>query len=187
MGLEKVIEEIGLSAKKAEQGALDEANKEAEAILSNAKKEAKSILNQASKKADAEVSAMKQRELSSLKLTLRRQLLNSRKQLIEEIRTEASQKIAELPNKEEVLSKLLKKAISELPEAKVVLVNSSDKALMKKLAPTLEVKELPSNHQGLIVEDAQGEVRVNYTFAPIMDRIFEEKLSETYNEVFGSA
>lgn len=186
MGLESVIEEIELSAKAAERSAIAEATADAKAITGKAMAEAKAMLSDAEKEAEHDASAMRQRELSALRLKLRRDLLNSKKQIAEQIHAEALKRLCSAGECSVLLKKLLERAQAQLPNAATAYVNKADSALLRKLAPNLKVKGLGNSEHGIILEDANGEIRVNYTVGPLLETLFSRKLADIYAEVFGS-
>ncbi len=184
MALEKVISEIGNEAHRRAEKNLAEARKEASKIISDAKKKADEAAENTRKELDAEIGAMKQRQASSTKIALKKEELSTKKEIMEKVSEKAREKISKLKDKEALAKKLLQQAKKELPNAKYYYCAEKDKPMFAKLAKGLSFKEPANILGGVILEDANGELMVNYSFDVILRKVLESEMKQIYGKVF---
>ena len=187
MALDNVVKEILEQAEGQSASIVDEGKADAKTLLQNAKAKAQeetSAYNTETAKLAAE---MKKMELSSLGLRLNKEYLNAKKAIIDEIYQTAEKKISKRPirEKEKVLKKLVARAEKELRSAKYYYSNSKDKAVIKKLFSKLKFKKTIDTLGGVILEDEDETVRVNYTFGVILNNVKEANLNDISKRTFG--
>ena len=181
MGLEAVKDEIIANARKQEEDLLAEAKKEADRII----KEAEGNVAAFREKTEAETKKLAEminrQEAASAELESKKLSLEAKKEAVEKVFEEARKIIERLSDRkrEEHMSKLLDKAKNDIEVAKVYC-NKKDAKLVKGL------KAEPAGIiGGLIAENADGTVRVDYSFDTILQDIKENELQKISKILFG--
>lgn len=181
MGLEAVKEEITRNAKQQESAMIAEARKEANKIM----KEAEAKVEELKAKTEAETKkateAIKRQALVSAEMESKKMVLEAKKQIIENVFSEAKKKLEALDDKkrEELIKKLLEKAKKEL-EIAYVYCNKRDIRFVKGL--TVEVADIAG---GLIGENKDKTIRLDYSFETLLDTINEKELQTINKLLFG--
>ncbi len=181
MGLEAVKDEILANAKEQEEALIAEARKEALSIM----KEAESRTAEFKEKTEAETKKLAEmisrQETASAELESKKLVLEAKKDSIEGVFEEAWKRVEKLSGRkrEEHMNKLLEKAKNDIEVAKVYC-NKNDAKLVKGF------KAEPSDIiGGLIAENADGTVRVDYSFDTILQDIKENELQKISKILFG--
>lgn len=126
MGLKKIINEIKQESKDECEKIIQEAKTKASEIIKDAELEAKNIRKKAEKDADLESDKMKERAESEYKLELNRKKLEVRQEIIENVISEARNRIINMPIDEyfDVLSKMIKSASH--PQSGEIIITRRD-------------------------------------------------------------
>jgi V/A-type H+-transporting ATPase subunit E len=181
MGLEEVKEEIISSAKQQEESLLAEAREQAKKITARAEKEISGIKENSNAEIKRMADIIKKQELASAELESKKMLLEAKKQLIESVFSDARKKISGLGAKtrEEHMKKLLEKAQNDIEVAKVYC-SKKDMHIIKEF--DTEAIEMLG---GIIAENKDGTVRVDYSFDTMLQGIKENKLQNISRILFG--
>ena len=181
MGLEAVKEEVIRTAKEQERVLLAEARKESNKIT----KEAERKIEEIKDKSEAEIKKMidttKKQELASAELENKKILLEAKKQIIDDVFIGAIRKLENLDDKkrETYMEKLLEKTKNDI-QVEYVYSNKKDSRFLKGFsAGTINVMG------GLIAENKEKTVRVNYTFEAMLQNIKESELQNISKILFG--
>jgi len=181
MGLEAVKDEIIANARKQEDVLIAEAKKEAESIM----KESQNRIAEFKEKAEAEtkklIETMKRQETASAELESKKLILEAKKEAIEGVFEEARKRVGKLSSKkmEEYMNRLLEKAKNDIEVAKVYC-SKNDARLVEGF------KAEPSGIiGGLIAENADETVRVDYSFETMLQNIKENELQKVSMILFG--
>ena len=180
MGLEAVKEEIIRSAKQQESAMIAEARKEANKIV----KEAEAKVEELKAKSEAETKkateAMKKQALASGEMESKKMILEARKQVIENVFSEAGKRLEALDDKkkEDLMKKLLEKAKKEL-EVAYAYCNKKDAKFLKGIGI-----EASSIIGGLIAENKERTIRVDYSFETLLETIKEKELQSINKLLF---
>ena len=183
MGLETVVKDI-MDAAQAEVTQLDsEADAEATAILDEAKQSAKKIMGESLAKAEDDIKKIRQQEISSANLEVKRTLLNARKDVLEKVYTQTEESIAAFsPEKnKELLTALLEKYGAS---GKRIYSNAESEEIVKELS-SLEYAGNIECLGGVIIENEDGTVRLDYTYDVILKSVNEQLLRQTSDILFG--
>ena len=181
MGLEEVKEEIIRHAKEQETALVAEARKEASKIT----KEAEKKIEEIKEKSEAEIKKMtdilKRQELASAELENKKMLLEAKKQIIEDVFIEAKKKLENLDDKkrEAHMKKLLEKTKNDI-QVEYVYSNKKDSKFLKGVT-TGNINIIG----GLIAENKEKTVRVDYSFETLLQNIKESELQNISKILFG--
>ncbi len=186
MSLDKLVDEV-----------LEQARQEAEKIVLDSKTEARKIISEAEKKANeiskafdeknsVLVSEMERKELSAAKLRANKDFFGARKEILNEINVLALEKISKISGEKrtQLLKRLGEKALKELDGAEFFYSNEKDKPIIQKFFPKLKFAGIIPSVGGIILENSQKNIRVNYTFEVLFDSIKGEYLNEIASRVF---
>lgn len=180
MGLEAVKDEIIGNAKSREESLLAEAREESSKIM----KEAEDKIEQFREKSDAEIKGiidvLKKQELASAELENKKMILETKKQLIENVFTEAKKKLDGLSTEKRraYIKKLFEKAKKDLGVVNVYC-NKKDLGFLKDSnAKTADIAG------GLIAENKDGTISVDYSFETLVQSIKESELQSINKLLF---
>ena len=181
MGLETVKGEIIASARKQEEALVAEAKMEAGRIM----KEAESKAAEFREKTEAEtmklISMIKKQESASAGLEIKKMALEAKKEAVEMVFEEAGKQIGKINERkrEEHMKKLLEKAKKDIDVAKVYCSKNDAKFLKGFKAEPADIIG------GLIAENADGTVMVDYSFGTMLEGIRENELPKISSILFG--
>ena len=180
MGLEAVKEEILNSAKEQANSLIAEARKEANRIARETEKKTEELQGKSDAETKKAFDTIKRQELASAELDNKKMLLGAKKQIIEAAFAEARKKLENLDDKkiEAIIKKLLEKAKNEIEIAKVYC-NKRDAKLVKGMS-----SQAIDIIGGLIVENKDGTVRIDYSFDTMLDSIKENELQNISKVLF---
>tara|TARA_Y100000310_G_scaffold318878_1_gene373436 strand:+ start:4124 stop:4663 length:540 start_codon:yes stop_codon:yes gene_type:complete len=179
MGLETVKEEIVRNARYQEETMLAEARQEAKNITDEAEKEAAAMKEKANAETKRIINTIKKQELASAELDNKKAVLEAKKQLIDAVFDDAEKKIGKLSNKESYMDKLLAKSKDDIDVANVYC-SKKDANLVKGY--NAEAVDMIG---GLIAENGDKTVRVDYSFDTMLQNIKENELQSVNKILFG--
>lgn len=180
MGLETVKEEIIREAKNQEQSLVEEARNETVRIINEAEKKVAEIKEKSNIETKRAMDIIKKQELASAELENKKMLLEAKKQLIEIVFSEVKGNIEKLDGRkrEEYIKKLLEKAKNDIKVA-----NSYCKEKDLKFLEGLNA-EAADVIGGLIAENKDKTVRVDYSFDTMLESLKENELQSISRILF---
>ncbi len=182
MGIEKVREEVLAKAKRQAAQIVAEANREAEAIMKSAVDKAEENRKKAVQEAERQISEERTRETSAAELEAAKMMLDIKKKLIEDVFEEAQRSLAKTAAQERRshIKRLIEKAKSQIDIHRVLCA--------EKDANSIEgYKSQPTGITGgIIAENKEGTVRVDYSYEAVMERAKEESLKDVAKTLFKS-
>ncbi|AKG91771.1 Archaeal/vacuolar-type H+-ATPase subunit E [Geoglobus ahangari] len=183
MPLEPIIEEIVRKGHQQVAEIKSSAEEEAEKIILEAKENAKEILKRAREEAEKEAERLRRQEISSINLEMKKEELNRKREVVENVYQMLVEKVANLDGKER--EELLKKLLSKYEgQDYVVYSNKKDEELVKKLTK-LEYAGNVDCIGGVVLESKDGEFRINLTFDTLLQEVYESKMKDIYEKLFG--
>jgi V/A-type H+/Na+-transporting ATPase subunit E len=183
MGLETVIKDI-MGAAQAEVNMINaDADAEVSQILDDARQTAKEIMGNRLAKAEDDIKRLRQQEISSANLEVKRTMLNARKEVLDTAYNNAVESIVSLP---EAKQEELLKAIIDNNESngKKIYSNKDSEELVKKLS-SLEYAGNINTIGGVVIENEDGTIRLDYTYDIILKNVNEQTLKQTSDILFG--
>jgi len=173
MGLETVVKDI-VDAANAEVSRIKaETDAEVLQIIEEAKDEAKRIMGK----------RMKQQEISSANLEVKRTLLNARKGTLEEVYDRSFEVISSLPEaKDKELLKII--LMNNESKGKRIYSNAKSEKLVRELS-SLEYAGNINCAGGVVIENEDGTIRLDYTYDVILKGVNEQFLKQTSDILFG--
>lgn len=180
MGLETVKAEILNNAKMQAAGIVAEARKEASRLVKGAEKKIEELKEESEAETKKTLDLIKRQSLASADMENKKMLLEAKKQVIDAVFADAGKKLETLDDKkrEEVIKKLLEKAKGDI-EIAHVYCNRKDAKFLKALNPE------PLNITGgIIAENKQKTVRVDYSFEVMLQSVKETELQNINKLLF---
>jgi len=141
-------------------------------------------LEEENKKFHSYLEQLENRELASAKLEAKKYLFDAKKQLLAEAYTQSWDAITSFSGSERTvfIKALLAKAKKEL-DFKQVYCNSQDKNAVTSVVNTVSLKVQPIEG-GIIVENNDGTVKVDYSFETIFEQIKETSMQNVAKTLF---
>ncbi|HIK00218.1 TPA: hypothetical protein H1016_01625 [archaeon] len=187
------LEEVELDIKKRIESKVDAiknaAEKEAAQILDNSKTRVRELKQQRDLEIQKLEAELKNRETAAANLSARKLKMDAKKEAIESVYLRIKEKLTALEqNKREgILSALIGEAVHELHGAKHVFCNSSDRDLAEKIAKKngLLISGTIDCEGGVVVENSDHTVRVDYTYEMLLEIFRKESLKDISEQLFG--
>ncbi len=183
MPLEPIIEEIIRKGHQQVAEIKSSAEEEAEKIILEAKESAKEILRRAREEAEREAERLRRQEISSINLEMKKEELNRKREVVEKVYEKLVEKVSSLDGGER--EKLLKKLLEKYEGQDYVVYSSKrDEELVRKLTK-LEYAGNVDCIGGVVLESRDGEYRINLTFDTILQEVYESRMKDIYEKLFG--
>ncbi len=181
MGLEEVKEEIIRNARKQEEELLAEAREQARKVLDEAGKKVEELREKSEAETKKLIELIKKQETASAELEAKKMMLEAKKSIIDKAFSGVRQKLEKLaPNKRgEFMQALLSRAEKEIDIGIIYCSRKDAKAL--KGYSTKDAGMLC----GLIAENKDGTIRVDYSFDTLLQSINENELQNIHKMLFG--
>ena len=185
MGLDEVKKDIIDEAEAQVKEILLKASKEADNIIKEADANAEKLSKQDHAQMMKDLIAYEKREMALANLDARKMLFENKKERIKEIINEAKKQITDMPNmkKKTLFQSLLEKVRKEIDIA-YVYCNKQEAGILKDLLKDKEKLELIDINGGIIVENSEKTVRIDYSYDAVLREIHEEKLQEIAGILF---
>ncbi|ADI73165.1 H+transporting two-sector ATPase E subunit [Methanohalobium evestigatum Z-7303] len=183
MGLETVVNDIMDVAHAEAAQKKEEADTEAAQIIEDAKEKAKKIKGDRLAETEAKIERLRRQEISSANLEVKRVKLNARKEILDEVYNKAVDSVSNLsPSKNE---ELLKSLIDKYEQHGTrVYSNKESEEIVKKLS-SLEYAGNIDCIGGIVIENSDGSVRLNYTYDTILKSVYDQSLKQISDILFG--
>ena len=183
MGLENIINEILEQARSEAIVIGTEAENEGEKLINEAKTETEKIKKSHQALADAQIERMHKQELSSAHLEIKRATLNAKKDILNSTIESTKEVISSMSAEKN--ANLLKVLLNKYGnEGTRVYSNGRDAKLVREMTELTFMGEIDCIG-GLIIENDDGTVRLDYTFDTILDAAFEQSLKQVSDILFG--
>ena len=181
MGLEAVKEEIIKNAKKQEEQLIAEAKSEAERKMEEAEQKISKFREKSEAETKKTLDMMKRQELASAELESRKIILESKKMMVDNLFAEVRSGLEKIDSqkKEVYIRELMAKAKKEIEIGKIYC-NSNDMKLIR--AYDVEAIIIIG---GIIAENKDGTIRVDYSFDIMLQTIRENELQNVNKCLFG--
>ncbi|MEK6942063.1 MAG: V-type ATP synthase subunit E [archaeon] len=187
MGLEKLSRELLVDAKKESDSVIAKAVREAEAIIGAAEERKRKIVEDAKSTGHKMALREKNEKISAANLDAKQLIDEEKNAAIEKALAVVFSQLGELRgNKpyEKLLKSLAVEGIKELGKDSVVIVNSKDHGIAKKLFPNTS-KEAENIAGGVIVATKDGLVRVDNSFEALFEQNKDSIKKSLFAELFG--
>lgn len=181
MGLEAVKEEIISSAKEQSNSVIAEARKEASRMMKDAEKRIEELKEKSEEETRKAGDLIKKKNIAEAELEIKKVVLDAKKQAIEKVFDETSKKLESLneEKREAIIRKLLEKAGKEI-EMSHVYCSKKDAKFVKGIK-----MESAGIIGGIIAENNEKTIRVDYSFETMLDSIKEREMQHISRILFG--
>ena len=180
MGLEAVKEEVIRAAKEQEAAMIAEARKEASRLLKEAEKKIDEIKQRSEEETKKMIDVIKKQAIASAELEVKKMLLETKKQLIENVFAETEKRLESLDDKkrESLIKKLFDRAKKEIEVESVYCSKKDLKFIKGANAEPIGIIG------GLIAENKDKTIRVNYSFESMLESIKNTELQNINKLLF---
>jgi V/A-type H+-transporting ATPase subunit E len=183
MGLENVVNDILKQARAEVSTVNSEADVETAAIINAANEEKKKMVEIRQAEIDARIERMHKQEMSSAHLEIKRATLNAKKDVLDEVFQSAKDAISSMPSEKNVT--LLKAILDKHGTSGTrVYSNGRDAKLVQEMTDLTYMDEIDCIG-GIIIENDDGTVRLDYTFDTILNNVSEQTLKQISDILFG--
>lgn len=191
MGLEAVVGDIKEKGRKEAAQIQAETDAEVKRILSEAQERAASIKQKANEEVERDVQRVVNQEVSAANLSVKREMLNAEKDTLSRVHEATIARIGDLPAAfhEQALRTLLPLAAAaveggvvycndrDIPTVKTILAKSKDLA-------GFSIGEPVPIEGGIIVESADGSMKIDYTYRMFLETVWESGLKDASDILF---
>ena len=186
MALDKVAGQIVVQAQEKASTIILQGNEEANRIIAGAMGLAQQQTEKIGQDTRRILDEIRQSELSGSYLNAKKGVMQAKKQLLDEIFLQATRDITAIDKakRAQIIRNLLNKASKELPDAKFFYANEEDKKLAGS-PKNISFKGAIGCIGGVIVENEDQSIRINYLFEEIFEKIKEEEMHGIAKRVFG--
>jgi V/A-type H+/Na+-transporting ATPase subunit E len=183
MGLDIVVKDIQEGARAEVSRIKAEGDAKASEITNEAKELQKKMLGDSLAKSEEDLQNLHQQVISSANLEVKRITLNKRKELLDKVYSQTIEAIKSMPasKKEELLKHIIKKY-----EASGARIYSSKEAeeMVKKLTSLTYAGKIDSMG-GVVLENEDGTVRLDFTYDSILKNVYERSLKQISDILYG--
>ena len=180
MGLEELKNEIIEEAEKRAKQIIEDGKKEADSITAKAKEQIKGYKAKLREDENNLILNLEKMKIAQTRSEIKKQLLDKKKSVIDSVFEEAIKKIKNFPDKKrrQYLENLLEKAKKELDIARIYCSKKDSKFLK-------DIECVPEDITGgLIAENKESTMRIDYSFDTILENIKENSLQEVAKILF---
>ncbi|AKB30239.1 V-type ATP synthase subunit E [Methanosarcina siciliae C2J] len=183
MGLEIVIKDIQEGARAEVSRIKAEGDAKASEITNEAKEVQKKMLGDSLAKVEEDLQKLHQQVISSANLEVKRITLNKRKELLDKVYSQTVESIKSMPASKE--EKLLKHIIDkyEASGSKIYSSKASEETV-KKLSSLTYAGNIDCIG-GVVLENEDGSVRLDYTYDSILKNVYERSLKQISDILYG--
>jgi len=191
MGLEAVVNEIREKGRREVAAVRAETRADVEEILKDAQARAAAIKVSAEEEVDRAAAHIANQEASAANLVVKRQVLNAQKTLLDQVYSASLAAVGDLPAEfhEKALTDLLKRAAEEIKKGTVHANRRDIPVVEKVLGATKSLSgytvgapvEIPG---GIIVESADGDLQIDYSYSTFLDEVWESALKDASDILF---
>lgn len=183
MGLEIVIKDIQEGARAEVSRINTEADAKASEITNEAKEVQKKMLGDSLAKVEEDLQKLHQQVISSANLEVKRITLNKRKELLDKAYSQTVERIKSMPvSKKE---KLLKHIIDKHEASSNKIYSSKDsEEIVKKLSSLTYAGNIDCIG-GVVLENKDGTVRLDFTYDSILKNVNERSLKQISDILYG--
>ena len=181
MGLEKVKDEVLNNANKEASRIREQADNEARRIVEESEEKINDYRKKVSDETKSIIKTIKNREKASAELELKKLSLEAKKDLIEQVFAGVKNKIEKLSQakRKELIKKLVEKAKNEI-DVKLIYCSQKD----MRFVEGFDAKE-ETIFGGIIAENADGSIRVDYSYDSLLQNLREKYLGDVAKILFG--
>ncbi|HLC99321.1 MAG TPA: V-type ATP synthase subunit E family protein [Candidatus Nanoarchaeia archaeon] len=185
MGLEEVKRDILEKADSEAKRIISEGKREAEKIGIETEAQIKSYREKAKSDASRLIEAMERKEAAAAEFEAKKMKLDKKKEIINAAFADVRKTLSSMPEsrREAYLKRLVEKAKKEIDVA-YVYANSSDRKIIERMhGVSYKEADLAG---GIIAENQDSSIRVDYSYEEILDSIEKESMQEIAAKLFSS-
>ncbi len=181
MGLEVVVQDVLEKGESEAQRIRREGQEEAEAIVARAEKDAQAFLVEMREQAIDQIERRKRREEASAHLEVKRDILNAKKELLDQVYSEAINALGRLPESER--EPIVKSLLESTEGFTRVYSNAQDESLVRRNTSLMYAGTISSTG-GVLLENEDGTVVRDLTFDAMLEDVRERTVKKVAQILF---
>lgn len=185
MSLKNVEQDIKRTIDSRIRKILDAGKKETTEILAEAKGRVKDLKTEMKRDVQAQVGQIRKRALASAELQARRALLEAKKDILDAVYEKMTDTISKMSSndKTSLMKALVEKGQKEL-NAQYIYSNKKDADIVKRLSKGLTFEGTIECLGGVVLENKDKTVGIDYTFDVVLQDLRKETLGEVAKTLF---
>jgi V/A-type H+-transporting ATPase subunit E len=185
MALDKVVKDIVDSARREADALIKSAEDERETILRDARDKVSKMRKAQEKDLEDALKRLRRQEISSAELEAKKIVLNKKKEILDRTFEEALSELSHMPidDKKRIYLKSIEAAKTVIPQPRVYCP-VGDAGLLAGVEGLSSVDEMDME-SGLILENEDGSMRLDYRFRNVLESIWEQELRQVSEILFG--
>ncbi len=185
MALDKVVKDIIESARREANALIERGEEERETILRDADEKNLKLRKAQEKELEEALKRLRRQEISSAELEAKKIVLNKKKEILDRTFEETLTELSKMPSsdKKRVYRKSIDAAKSVIPRPKV-FCPQGEAGLLAGISGMASINEVDME-TGLILENEDGSMRLDYRFRTILESIWEQELRNVSEILFG--
>ncbi|MCJ2555226.1 MAG: hypothetical protein LN410_03390, partial [Candidatus Thermoplasmatota archaeon] len=176
MSLEQMIEEIRQQGQREFDEILEAARQERERMLSEVQAKGEEFRNERLRQAEEQGARERVREMARAELEARKALLQAQKEVLDEVRDAARDRLRALDDDERLLKSLVEQNQGDL-EGGLVRCNERDVKTLRRLTGNEVLGDLDILG-GFVIESQAGDRRIDLTFDTFLDGLWERAVRD---------
>ncbi len=176
MSLEQMIEEIRQQGQRESDEILEAARQERERILAEVQAKGEEFRNERSRQAEEQGAREEIREMARADLDARKALLQAQKEVLDEVRDAAKDRLRTLDSNERLLKSLVEQNQGDLEDG-LVRCNERDVEALRRLTGN-EVQGDLDIIGGFVIESQAGDRRTDLTYDTFLDGLWERAVRD---------
>ncbi len=171
MSLERMIEEIRQQGQQESEEILDAARQERERMLSEVRTKGKELRGERLQQAEDQGTREEVREIARAELEARKALLQAQKEVLDEVRDAAADRLRDLDSNDRLLESLVEQSREDLDG--LVRCNPRDVKTLQRLTG-IPVQGDLDVIGGFVIEAQAGDRRIDLTYDTFLDGLWEQ-------------
>ncbi len=175
MSLERMIEEIRQQGQQESEEILDAARQERERMLSEVQTQGKELRSERLRQAEDRGTREEVREIARAELEARKSLLQAQKEVLDEVREAAADRLRDLDSNDRLLEILVEQSREDLDG--LVRCNPRDVKTLQRLTG-IPVQGDLDVIGGFVIEAQAGDRRIDLTYDTFLDGLWEQAVRD---------
>ncbi|MDY6771058.1 MAG: V-type ATP synthase subunit E family protein [Candidatus Nanohaloarchaea archaeon] len=182
MALDKVKQEILDEAEDKAERIIEEAEEEADDIVSEAEQKADDLEAQARQEAEDRAEALKKQKKASAKMEARQKKMEAKQDVIDQAFTLLEDRVRNMDQDDR--KELFQRVLDRISDETTIGTVHCSEEMVNAVDDMVNADVQAADIDGIIVEDADGSVRYDYSFDTVLENVRNEHRKDVAKELF---